>query len=74
MCEFINNRNGIQQGNVFKIDIKDDTANVGANFFEVRLFNKHGSELVNSMIILREKVFGANGTFPTAFSDRMSDS
>ena len=71
--EFINNRNGIQQGHVFKIDTKDNTADIGTKNVEVGLFNKHESELDNGMINLREKIFGMNGIFPTTFSDGMSD-
>jgi len=72
--EFIEKRNNkTQQGIIFKIDTKLNTADIGTKNVEVGLFNRHEFELDNGMPELREKVFGKNGIFPTTFSGGMSD-
>lgn len=55
--EFVEKKNGIEQCRIFKIDTKDNTADIGTKNVEVGLFNKHEFELDNGMIELREKIF-----------------
>ena len=55
--EFVENHDGVQQGEIFKIDTKDNTADIGTKNIEVGLFNKHEFELDNGMLELREKIF-----------------
>ena len=72
--EFITKKNGVQQGHVFKIDTKENTADIGTKNVEVSLFKKHEKELDNGMMQLREKAFGENGINTKTFSGGMSDS
>ena len=62
-----------QQGIIFKIDTKENTADIGTKNVEVGLFNRHEFEIDNGMPELREKVFGKHGIFPTTFSGGMSE-
>ena len=72
--EFIEKKNGVQQGHVFKIDTKENTSDIGTKNVEVSLFKKHEKELDTGMMKLREKAFGENGENTKAFSGGMSDS
>ena len=55
--EFIESKTEIQQGKIFKIDMKDNTADIGAKNVEVGLYQKYEFELDNGMMDLREKIF-----------------
>ena len=44
--EFINVKNGIQQGKFFEIDTKENTADVGTKKVDVATFEKHEKELI----------------------------
>ena len=71
--EFTEKRNDRkQQGIIFKIDTKENTADIGTKNVEVGLFNRHEFEIDNGMPELREKVFGKKGIFPNTFSGGMS--
>ena len=54
--EFVEPKNGIQQGQIFKVDSKENTADTGTKNVEVGLFRKHEFELDNGMTDLREKI------------------
>ena len=71
--EFIEKTDGIKHGTIFKIDTKENTADIGTKNVEVTLFKKHKFELDNGMMDLRETLFGKNGIFANIFYDGMSD-
>ena len=71
--EFIDDKDGTQQGEIFKIRTSDNTADVGTKNVEVQLFKKHEEEIDNGMPNLREKIFGKDGVLTKIFSGGMSD-
>ena len=69
--EFIDKRDEVQQGEIFKIQSEYNTADVGTNNVEVQLFKRHEEELDNGMPDLREKIFGKEGVLAKMFSGGM---
>ena len=69
--EFIDKRDEVQQGEIFKIQSEYNTADVGTKNVEVQLFKRHEEELDNGMPDLREKIFGKEGVLAKMFSGGM---
>jgi len=63
--EFTENHDGIQQGKFFKIESEFNTADIGTKNVEVKLFKRHKKEVDTGMPILRERVYGDNGSSHT---------
>ena len=59
--EFTEDRNGYQQGKIFKIETALNTADIGTKNVEKHLFIKHAHEIDNGMPMLRERIYGKNG-------------
>ena len=60
--EFTEDRNGYQQGKIFKIETAFNTADIGTKNVEKHLFIKHAHEINNGgMPMLRERIYGGNG-------------
>ena len=69
---FIEENDGVQQGEVFKIHTSQNTADIGTKHLDVNAFKMHEKELDNGLNILREKVYGKDGILSTTFSGGMS--
>ena len=54
--EFISVRNGVQKGKFFKIDTKENTADVGTKNVDVAIFEKQEKEIDNEMANLRKYI------------------
>ena len=48
--DFVEKRDGIKHGTIFKLDKKENTADIDTNNVEVSLFKKHEFELDNGMM------------------------
>ena len=59
--EFTEDRNGMQQGAIFKIHTDFNTADIGTKNLDVKAFKRHAEELDLGMPMLRERVYGKNG-------------
>ena len=66
--EFISTDHTIQQGKLFKIDSKNNTADIGTKNVDVKTFEKHEKEIDTGMRDLRKYFFRQN-----EFSGGMSD-
>jgi len=60
IIEFTECQDGIQQGKIFKIESEFNTADIGTNDVEARLFKRHEEEVNTGMPMLRERVYGDN--------------
>ena len=60
--EFTEIEDGIQQGEIMKIELEKNTADVGTKNVEVKLFKKHEKEIDEGMPRLRERIYRDNGT------------
>ena len=69
---FIEENDGVQQREVFKIHSSQNTADFGTKHLDVNAFKMHEKELDDGFNILREKVYGKDGILSTTFSCRMS--
>jgi len=59
--EFTEMRDGKQDGQVYKINTKDNTADIGTKNVDIQTFIKHAKELDEGMPKLRERVYGTYG-------------
>ena len=55
--EFISNSQTIEQGKLFKIDSKNNTADIGTKNVDVKTFEKHEKEIDTGMRDLRKYLF-----------------
>ena len=54
--EFISNMNQVQQGKLFKIDPKENTADIGTKNVDVQTYVKHEKEIDSEMQNLRKYI------------------
>jgi len=59
--EFTEEKNGVQQGSIFKIGTELNTADIGTKHVDVKSFKRHADELDAGMPMLRERVYGEHG-------------
>ena len=59
--EFTEERNGYQQGAIYKIESEFNTSDIGTKNVDVGAFKRHAEELDKGMPMLRERVYGKNG-------------
>ena len=59
--EFTEERNGVQQGAIYKVHTDLNTADIGTKNVDVKAFKRHATELDLGMPMLRERVYGENG-------------
>ena len=59
--EFTEEKNGVQQGVIFKIGTELNTADIGTKNVDVKSFKRHTNELDAGMPMLRERVYGKHG-------------
>ena len=58
--EFIEDRNGVQQGAIHKMHVDLSTTDIGTKNVDAKAFKRHATELDLGMPMLRERVFGKN--------------
>ena len=61
ICEFTEEKNGMQQGAIFKIGTELNTADIGTKNVDVKSFKRHADELDAGMSMLRERFYGKHG-------------
>ena len=54
--EFISTANGVQHGQLFKIDTKENTADIGTKNVDIQTFIKHEKEIDGAMRNLRKYI------------------
>ncbi len=59
--EFTEERNGVQQGAIYKIHTDHNTADIGTKNLDVKAYMRHATELDLGMPNLRERVYGEHG-------------
>jgi len=68
----MDNQYGVQQGIVFKIDTKENTADIGIKSVEVQLFMIYERERLGCVDV-EKKGFGKDGVLEKPFSGGMSE-